>query len=75
MVSAAAERVGEEVEVMPVARRGVPVSVRVPPELAKRLDRLVAKLAKDSGIGALGTMNKAAVVEFALLRGVEGLEA
>lgn len=60
---------------MPVARRGVPVSVRVPPELAKRLDRLVAKLAKDSDIGALGTMNKTAVVKLGLLRGVEGLEA
>lgn len=62
MVRGAAERLVEGVVDMPVARRGVPVSVRVPP-------------AKDRGIGALGIVNKTAVVKLALLRGVEALEA
>jgi hypothetical protein len=75
MVRGAAEGLVEGVVDMPVARRGVPVSLRVPPELAKRLGKLVAKLAKDRGIGALGIVNKTAVVKLALLRGVEALEA
>lgn len=65
----------EGVEVMPGARRGIPVSVRVPPELAKRLDRLVVRLAKDRGGASLGIINKSGVVKLALLRGVEALEA
>ena len=60
---------------MPVARRGVPISVRVPPELAKRLDRLVGKLAKDRGGPTLGIMNKSNVIKLALLKGCEALEA
>jgi hypothetical protein len=55
-------------------RRGVPVSVRVPPDLAKRLDRLVRRIAKDPSVGALGIINKSSVVKLALLKGVEALE-
>ena len=56
------------------ARRGVPVSVRIPPELSKRLERLVPKMAKDTGLTTLGIVTKSAVVKLALLRGVEALE-
>lgn len=72
---AVAECLVEDVGVMPVVRRGVPVSVRVPPELAKRLDRLVGKLAKERGGASLGIINKSGVIKLALLRGVEVLEA
>jgi hypothetical protein len=47
----------------------------VPPELAKRLDRLVPRLAKDPAFATLGIINKSSVVKLALLKGVEALEA
>lgn len=75
MLRAPAECLVEGVGDMPGARRGVPVSVRVPPELAKRLDRLVTRLAKDRGGASLGIINKSGVIKLALLRGVEALEA
>lgn len=74
MVRATAARLVEGVEDMAQSRRGVPVSVRVPPDLAKRLDRLVPKLSKDRAFATLGIINKSAVVKLALLRGVEVLE-
>jgi predicted DNA-binding protein len=51
------------------------VSVRIPPELARRLDRLVPKLAKNQALTTLGIITKSSVVKLALLRGVEALEA
>ena len=60
---------------MPVARRGVPISLRVPAELAKRIDRVAGRLAKERGIGSLGIMNKTAAIKIILLRGCEAIEA
>jgi hypothetical protein len=57
------------------ARRGVPISVRIPPELSKRLEKLVPKLAKDPGLTTLGIVTKSSAVKLALLRGVAALEA
>ncbi|MBX3027780.1 hypothetical protein KF840_23035 [bacterium] len=75
MVRSAAVRVGRFEEMAEGTRRGVPVSVRIPPELARRLDRLVPKLAKNQSLTTLGIITKSSVVKLALLRGVEALEA
>ena len=45
------------------ARRGVPVSVRIPPELSKRLEKLVPKLSKDQGLTTLGIVAGASLVD------------
>ena len=74
MVHGAAIRVGRFGEMAEGSRRGVPVSVRIPPELARRLDRLVPKLAKNTSLTTLGIITKSSVVKLALLRGVEALE-
>jgi hypothetical protein len=72
----AAVAVGGGFEEMPEsARRGVPISVRIPADLARRLDKLLPKLAKDSAFSTLGVINKSSVVKLAILRGVEALEA
>lgn len=60
---------------MPVNRRGVPLSVRVPPELAKRIDKLAARLGKERGVASIGIVNKTAAVKLILLRGCEAVEA
>lgn len=75
MVRATAACLVEGAEDMAVTRKGVPVSVRVPEDLAKRLDRLVLKASKARTLGSLGLINKSSVVKLALLRGVEALEA
>jgi len=70
----AAERLVEGVEV-PVNRRGVPLSVRIPPELSKRIEKLEARLGKQGGVASLGIVNRTAVVKLILLRGCEAIEA
>ncbi len=55
-------------------RRGVPIAVRVPPEMAKRIDRLLPKITKDRSVSTLGVVTKSSVVKLALLRGLEVLE-
>jgi hypothetical protein len=57
------------------SERDVPISARVPPDLAKRLDKLKAKLERDPTVRTLGKVNRSMVVKLALLRGVEALEA
>jgi predicted DNA-binding protein len=61
-------------EEMAESRRGVPVSVRVPPELARRMDRLIPKIAKDPAVATLGIVTRSTLVKLAILKGVEALE-
>jgi hypothetical protein len=61
-------------EEMAESRRGVPVSVRVPPELARRMDRLIPKIAKDPAVATLGIVTRSTLVKLAILKGVEVLE-
>ena len=72
--SGAVVSVGRVEEMAEGSRRGVPVSVRIPPELGRRLERLVPKLAKNTALTTLGIITKSSVVKLALLRGVEALE-
>ena len=74
MVQSAAVRVGRFEAMAEGSRRGVPVSVRIPPELARRLERLVPKLAKNTSLTTLGIITKSSVVKLAILKGVEALE-
>lgn len=67
--------VAEGVVEMPESRRGTPISVRVPPDLAKRLDRLVPRVSKDKSFSTLGIITRSSIIKLALLRGVEALEA
>jgi len=55
-------------------RNRTPLSVRIPDDLARRLDRLVPKIAKDQNLATLGRVSRSAVVKLALLRGVAALE-
>ena len=55
-------------------KRGVPIAVRVPPEMVKRLDRLLPKVSKDRAISTFGQVTRSSVVKLALLRGIETLE-
>jgi predicted transcriptional regulator len=57
------------------AKSRTPLSVRIPDDLARRLDRLVPKIAKDQNLAAFGRVSRSAVVKLALLRGVAVLEA
>jgi predicted DNA-binding protein len=72
--TAPATTAGRDAEMAEGSRRGVPVSVRIPPELSKRLEKLVPKLAKEPAFTTLGIVTKSSVVKLALLRGVEVLE-
>jgi hypothetical protein len=56
-------------------RSRTPLSVRIPDDLARRLDRLVPKIGKDPNLAALGRVSRSAVVKLALVRGVAALEA
>lgn len=56
-------------------RRGVPISVRVPPEIARRIDKLIPKIEKDRTLSTFGQVNRSSVVKLVLLRGLEALEA
>jgi hypothetical protein len=56
-------------------RYGVPVTVRIPVELAKRLDRLKPKVGKDATLTTFGRVSRSSIVKLALLRGVAALEA
>lgn len=51
-----------------------PLSVRIPDELTRRLDRLIPKIAKDQNVSTMGRVSRSAVVKLALLRGVAALE-
>jgi hypothetical protein len=57
------------------ARYGTPIAVRIPDDLAKRLDRLMPKLLKDPTLRTFGRVSRSSVVKLALLRGVVALEA
>ena len=50
------------------------VSIRLPPELLERFDKLTHQLAADPLRSPFG-VTRAAVVRLALLRGIESLEA
>jgi hypothetical protein len=68
--AATAAVVGEGFEEMAEsARRGIPVSVRIPVDLARRLERPLPKRAEDSVVSTLGVINASAVLKLALLRG------
>jgi hypothetical protein len=56
-------------------RYGTPVSVRVPEDLARRLDKLISKVGKDPDVATLGKVTRSSIVKLALLRGVAALEA
>ena len=56
-------------------RSRTPLSVRIPDDLARRLDRLVPKIGKDPNLSAIGRISRSAVVKLALSRGVAALEA
>jgi hypothetical protein len=62
-------------ELMAEKRYGVPVTVRIPAELAKRLDRLKPKVGKDPTLTTFGRVSRSSIVKLALLRGVAALEA
>jgi len=62
-------------ELMAEKRYGVPVTVRIPAELAKRLDRLKPKVGKDPTLTTFGRVSRSSIVKLALLRGVAVLEA
>lgn len=55
--------------------RDVPISARIPQDLARRIDKLKPKLEKDPAIRILGKVNRSMIVRLVLLRGVEALEA
>ena len=50
------------------------VSVRLTPEMVKRLDRLVPKIARDPAIAAIGNISRSTVIKMALVDGLVGLE-
>jgi len=54
--------------------RGPLLSVRVTPEVMKRLDRLIPKLARNPSISTLGKVTRSTVVKFALIEGLDALE-
>ena len=69
-------RAAIEVVVMAEKERSrTPLSVRIPDDLAKRLDRLVPKMHKHATFSTIGRVSRSSVVKLALLRGVEQLEA
>lgn len=51
------------------------LSVRVPPDLLKRADRLVAKLGRDARVTAIGAVSRSTIINLAIVRGLESLEA
>lgn len=55
-------------------RSRTPLSVRIPDELTRRLDRLIPRIAKDQNVSTMGRVSRSAVVKLALLRGVAALE-
>lgn len=55
-------------------RSRTPLSVRIPDDMVRRLDRLVPKVAKDPNLAAWGRSSRSAVVKLALLRGIAALE-
>jgi predicted DNA-binding protein len=50
------------------------LSIRLPPELLERFDKLTSRLAADALRGSFG-VTRAAVLRLALTRGIEALEA
>ena len=62
-------------ELMAEKRYGVPVTVRIPAELARRLDRLKPRVGKDPTLTTFGRVSRSSIVKLALLRGVDVLEA
>ena len=65
-------------EVVVVAGKGtadVRLSLRVPRDLAKRVDSLQPKIAKDRAVATLGKLTSSTVLKLALLRGLDALEA
>jgi hypothetical protein len=51
------------------------LSVRVSPDLLKRADRLVPKVARDKTVTAIGNVSRSTIVKLALMRGLDALEA
>jgi len=52
-----------------------PLTLRIPAELLERIDALLPKVAADSDTATmLGGVTRSAVVRYALLEGVKGLE-
>ena len=59
---------------MPRTDAGTQIALRVPPQALKRADALIAKLARDTTIAALGQVTRSTVLKVALMRGIELLE-
>ena len=57
------------VDVLPARR-----AVRVPPELARRMNKLIPKIAKDPAVATLGSVMRSTLVKLAILKGVAALE-
>ncbi len=51
------------------------LSLRLEPELRKRVERVRVKMAKDPAFAGLSRITQSAVVRMALLRGLDVLEA
>lgn len=73
VVHIATEDVAVVMKKQPSGRKPL-LSVRVPPDLLKRADRLVAKLGRDARITAIGAVSRSTIINLALLRGLESLE-
>lgn len=51
------------------------ITIRVNKDALKRADALARKVAKDSGVAALGRVTRSTVLKLAIARGLEALEA
>jgi hypothetical protein len=54
--------------------KALPLSLRVPPETMKRLDRLIPKLVRDSTVASLGVVTRSTAAKVALEAGLRALE-
>ncbi len=50
------------------------LSVRVSPDLQKRADCLIARVARDTAVTTIGRVTRSTVVKLVLVRGLEALE-
>jgi predicted DNA-binding protein len=60
---------------MPVKEtKALPLSIRVPPEMMKRLDKLIPKLVRDTSVASLGVVTRSTAAKVALDHGLRALE-
>jgi len=53
---------------------GAQTAVRLPPEMLRRAEALVSKMAKDPTLSALGRVTRSTVLKIAVARGLQALE-